>query len=185
MTLLSFGDSLLCCAVDAPAGSQAGKTAEISTSESVYYSADEGLAERQSINRRQSVTYPLQAPNPINVVGERDLRSLFCQLTKAHYALCTYDHDTAEQLLLSLSGSAHWETAWTKCKLGRLYMQSVNYEAAKASFMEARLLDPTHIEDMDIFSSLLFVMNNRNELSNLERELRGTHKYIRVIQARL
>lgn len=174
MTKWPFCNSLL-CAVEAPAGPQAGKTAEVSSSESVYYSAEDVVAEGHSIDKRQSAPFSLQAPNPVNA-AERAMRSLFCKLTRAHYALCTYDHDAAEQLLLSLSGTPHMETAWTKCKMGRLYMQSVNYEAARSMFLDARSLDPTHVEDMDVFSSLLYLMNDRSRLSNLEKALRETNK---------
>lgn len=97
--------------------------------------------------------------------------ALIYVLSKAVYALAIYDQETVHRILTKILPINQRETAWVYAKLGCCLINSVKYTEAKNTFHRAREIDPTHLEDMDAYSSLLFLMGDKEELQVLKNSL--------------
>ncbi|CCH44731.1 hypothetical protein BN7_4299 [Wickerhamomyces ciferrii] len=107
--------------------------------------------------------------------GEQYVIGLYSSYAKGFKAMSRYDSFKAIRLLSSLPEN-HKNTPWTLSKLGRLHFDIVNYEEALVYFKKLRELDPTRIEDMEYYSTLLWHLQDSVALCNLAHELQSIHK---------
>lgn len=97
----------------------------------------------------------------------RRLYSVFARLAKCFFK---YDCYKAIRILESLPGNER-DTPWVLAKLGRLHYEIVNYSQSKRFFVRLRQLDRTRLEDMEYYSTLLWHLHEKVELTYLANEL--------------
>lgn len=62
-------------------------------------------------------------------------------------------------------------TGWAHCMLGRAYYESAQYNRAKKSFEDMRLVAPERMEGLEIYSSVLWHLRLNSELVHLSQEV--------------
>lgn len=122
---------------------------------------------------------PQPAPAPVartESYVERDLEALrtlldlFCRLASAHHALSHYDCQSAITIYNSLP-SAQRETPYVLSQIARAYNESAQYAEAEKYFIRVRQLAPSRLEDMEIYSTVLYQLKSEIELAYLAHEL--------------
>ncbi|KAK5452699.1 anaphase-promoting complex subunit cdc27 [Exophiala xenobiotica] len=98
------------------------------------------------------------------------LLDLFGRLASAQLCLANYDCQTAIQIYNSLP-SAQRETPYVLAQIGKAYYEQAQYVEADKFFARVRQLAPTRLEDMEIYSTVLWHLKNEIELANLAHEL--------------
>lgn len=98
------------------------------------------------------------------------LRRLYVIFAKLYKSLCKYDCYKAIRTLESLPETEK-DTPWVLSKLGRLHYEIVNYKQSKKFFVRLRQLDRTRLEDMEYYSTLLWHLHKKVELTFLANEL--------------
>eukprot|EP00210_Caulerpa_lentillifera_P005748 g5495.t1 len=155
-----------------------------STEESAYFSASEQNSMQISNNRITCMTLGMENDDfstqaltshfQINQQAANNGFKEFCHflytISKGIHALSNCKQDEAIQILSALPGNQQ-NTPWLKSKLGVLAMQKASYAEAKEMFLKARSLDSTHVEDMDLYSSVLFLLDDNATLNALSKEL--------------
>lgn len=98
------------------------------------------------------------------------LLQLYLIFAKSFKCFSKYDCYKAIRILESLSESEK-HTPWVLSKLGRLHYEIVNYKQSEYFFVTLRQLDRTRLEDMEYYSTLLWHLHKRIELTYLANEL--------------
>merc|ERR1712070_1104616 len=62
------------------------------------------------------------------------------------------------------------KSAWVQCTMGRAHYEMVNYPEAERAFEWARRIDPTRLEGLEVFSTVLWHLKKEVELSFLAQE---------------
>ncbi|KAK6463141.1 hypothetical protein DFJ63DRAFT_104480 [Scheffersomyces coipomensis] len=101
---------------------------------------------------------------------EKYLFKLYIIFAKAFKCMSKYDCYKGIRLLESLPENEK-ETPWVLSKLGRLNYEIINYKQSDYYFMRLRKLDRTRLEDMEYYSTLLWHLHRKVELSYLANEL--------------
>jgi anaphase-promoting complex subunit 3 len=98
------------------------------------------------------------------------LMDLFSKLATAHYNLTRYKCQESIQAFNLLS-QAQRETPWVLSQLGRAYYEQALYDDAEKYFLRVKALAPARLEDMEIYSTVLWHLKNDVELAYLAHEL--------------
>lgn len=98
------------------------------------------------------------------------LRRLYTVFAKLYKCLQRYDCYKAIRILESLPDSER-NTPWVLSKLGKLHYEIVNYKQSRQFFVKLRQLDRTRLEDMEYYSTLLWHLHKKVELTYLANEL--------------
>lgn len=98
------------------------------------------------------------------------LRRLYSVFAKLFKCFCKYDCYKAIRIL-GLLPENEQDTPWVLSKLGRLHYEIVNYKQSKRYFVRLRQLDRTRLEDMEYYSTLLWHLHKKVELTYLSNEL--------------
>ncbi|GEQ69379.1 hypothetical protein JCM33374_g3050 [Metschnikowia sp. JCM 33374] len=98
------------------------------------------------------------------------LRQLYCIFAKSFKSFSKYDCYKAIRILESLPDNEQ-NTPWVLSKLGRLHYEIVNYKQSKTYFVRLRQQDRTRLEDMEYYSTLLWHLHKKVELTYLANEL--------------
>lgn len=104
------------------------------------------------------------------VKAEQTLAKLYLLLGRAFKALCRYDCYKAIRLL-ELLPDREKDTPWVLAKLGKLHYEIVNYKQLEFFFARLRQVDRTRLEDMEYFSTLLWHLHKKADLTYLANEL--------------
>ncbi|BFZ60330.1 anaphase-promoting complex subunit cdc27 [Saitoella coloradoensis] len=102
--------------------------------------------------------------------AESCVLKLFAQLAAAVYALSKYECGKAIDLFRQLPPE-QYESAYVLSKVGRAQFESVKYEEAEKVFRRLRELHPMRLEDMEIYSTILWHLRKDVQLSYLAHEL--------------
>lgn len=119
---------------------------------------------------------PSVPPLPKNSEKSKDLEALnwllglFTKLACGVFALSRYKCPDAIQHFNSLSPGQR-ETPWVLAQLGRAYFEQAMYKDAAKYFSRVQTLAPSRLEDMEIYSTVLWHMKNEVELAYLAHEL--------------
>ena len=95
---------------------------------------------------------------------------LFARLSTAHLALTHYDCQLAIQNYNALP-SAQRETPFVLAQIGKAYYEQASYAEAEKFFIRVKTLSPSRLEDMEVYSTVLWHMKNEVELAYLAHEL--------------
>lgn len=98
------------------------------------------------------------------------LLDLFSKLAAGFFALTRYRCPEAIQIFNSLPQSQR-ETPWVLAQLGRAYYEQAMYPEAEKYFIRVKTMAPSRLEDMEIYSTVLWHLKNDVELAYLAHEL--------------
>ena len=120
---------------------------------------------------------PLSKPQITDRVRDieavQSLLELFSKLAGGYFALSHYRTDVAIHIFNSLS-PAQRNTPWVLAHLGRAYYEKTAWSDAVACFSRLRILAPARLEDMEIYSSVLWKIRSEKsdiDLAHLAHEL--------------
>ncbi|OBA23583.1 TPR-like protein [Metschnikowia bicuspidata var. bicuspidata NRRL YB-4993] len=103
-------------------------------------------------------------------VADAYLRQLYCIFAKLFKSFLKYDCYKAIRVLETLPENEQ-NTPWVLSMLGRLHYEIVNYKQSKKYFVALRQQDRTRLEDMEYYSTLLWHLHKKVELTYLANEL--------------
>ncbi|KAL5357184.1 hypothetical protein BJX96DRAFT_4738 [Aspergillus floccosus] len=98
------------------------------------------------------------------------LLELFSKLASGFFALSRYKCAEAIQIFNALSQGQR-ETPWVLSQIGRAYYEQAMYSDAEKYFIKVRTMAPSRLEDMEIYSTVLWHLKNDVELAYLAHEL--------------
>ncbi|KAI9841014.1 MAG: anaphase-promoting complex subunit cdc27 [Sclerophora amabilis] len=98
------------------------------------------------------------------------LLDLFRKLGSAYFALTHFQCHQALQILDSLPPPQR-ETSWVYAQIGRAHYEQASYAEAERYFRRMRGFQPSSIENMEFYSTVLWHLKNEVELSYLAHEL--------------
>ena len=98
------------------------------------------------------------------------LLDLSGRMGSAQLSLSNYDCQTAIQIYNSLP-SAQRETPYVLAQIGKSYFEQASYADAEKFFVRVRQLAPSRLEDMEIYSTVLWHLKSDIELAYLAHEL--------------
>jgi len=152
-----------------------------SPEEGVYFSASEHNSPESSNLSR----LPLTSRMENQVVGLTSHLQIGQQMSKTGFKqFCHFLHTISQgindlancrqkealQCFNSLPGNQQ-NTPWIQAKMGILATQKGKYAEARDAFSKALDLDPTHVEDMDLYSSVLFLLGDTPRLNSLSTKM--------------
>ncbi|KAJ5888703.1 20S cyclosome subunit (BimA/Nuc2/Cdc27) [Penicillium taxi] len=100
----------------------------------------------------------------------------FKKLASGYYELSRYNCSDAIKHFKSLD-SAQYDTPWVFAQIGRAYFEQAMYADAAIYFNHVRELSPYHLEDMEIYSTVLWHLKDDNKLTHLARELMDVDRF--------
>ena len=98
------------------------------------------------------------------------LLELFTKLGTGYYSLSHFRCDEAIQSLNSLSIGQR-ETPWVLAQLGRAFFEQSSYSEAEKYFARIKTMAPSRLEDMEVYSTVLWHLKRDVDLSFLAHEL--------------
>lgn len=107
--------------------------------------------------------------------SDQYLLRLYIIFAKSFKCMTKFDCYKAIRILEDLPSNEK-ETPWVLSKLGRLHYEIVNYKQSEFFFIKVRKLDRTRLEDMEYYSTLLWHLHKRVELTYLANELHDLDK---------
>ncbi|KAK3504829.1 hypothetical protein B0T13DRAFT_390280 [Neurospora crassa] len=125
----------------------------------------------------QAAPPPPPAPKPAESESvkavEEALKTIFDLLKKlaTGYALSSqFQCQEAVAAYMSLPRS-HQDTPWVLAQMGRTQYEQANYAEAEKYFKRLRVIAPTRLEDMEVYSTVLWHLKKETELSFLAHEM--------------
>ncbi|MCJ1374235.1 anaphase-promoting complex subunit cdc27 [Loxospora ochrophaea] len=120
-------------------------------------------------------TAPPNSKPPVNdKVREREallfLLDLFTKLGSGYFALSHYQCQDAIQIFSTLP-PAQKDTPWVLAQLGRAFYERASYAEAEKYYGRIRAIAPARLEDMEIYSTILWHLKNEIELTFLAHEI--------------
>ncbi len=95
---------------------------------------------------------------------------LLKKLGAGYHALSQFQCPEALQILNTLPRS-HSDTPWVQALMGRAQYELAAYAEAEVCFRRVRVLAPTRLEDMEVYSTILWFLKRETDLSFLAHEL--------------
>ncbi|KAJ5542882.1 hypothetical protein N7535_005304 [Penicillium sp. DV-2018c] len=120
-------------------------------------------------------------PLPKNAEKTKELEALdwllglFNKLASGYFALSRYKCTDAISAFNSLSQGQR-ETPWVLAQLGRSHFEQANYTEAAKYFSRVQKLAPTRLEDMEIYSTVLWHLKSDVELAYLAHQMLETDR---------
>ncbi|EMR09026.1 hypothetical protein PNEG_02799 [Pneumocystis murina B123] len=105
------------------------------------------------------------------IEAETCLLDLCKSIADGCHALAKYDGAKAIECFKSLQPASQRNSVFVLSKIGRAYFEMVNYDEAEKYFYRLRKADPTRVEDMEIYSTVLWHLRKEVELSFLAHEI--------------
>lgn len=100
----------------------------------------------------------------------QSMLDLFAKISSGYLALSNYRCQEAVQIFNSLP-TAQRETPWVLAQIGRAYYEQALYPEAEKYFIRIKTMAPSRLEDMEIYSTVLWHLKNEVELAYLAHEL--------------
>ena len=98
------------------------------------------------------------------------LLDLFSKLSEGFSNLTQYQCSEAISAFNSLP-SAQRDTPWVLAQIGRAYFEQASYSEAEKFFSRVKTMSPSWLEQMEIYSTVLWHLRNEVELAYLAHEL--------------
>lgn len=98
------------------------------------------------------------------------LLDLFRKLGSGYFALSQFQCQEALQHYASLP-RAQQETPWVLAQMGRAHYEQAAYSDAESYYKRLRAIAPTRLEDMEVYSTILWHLKRETDLSFLAHEL--------------
>uniref|UniRef100_A0A0E0Q0A2 Cdc23 domain-containing protein n=1 Tax=Oryza rufipogon TaxID=4529 RepID=A0A0E0Q0A2_ORYRU len=103
-------------------------------------------------------------------IGIRELMALLRTLGEGYRLSCLFKCQEALEVYRKLP-EAQFNTGWVLCQVGKTHFELVNYLEADHFFELAHRLSPCTLEGMDIYSTVLYHLNEEMRLSYLAQDL--------------
>lgn len=107
----------------------------------------------------------------VEMASTESLLATFRSLGAAYYLLSRYQVSSAVDAFKALP-SAHRESPWVLAQLGKAYYEASEYSSAELCFAKLLKLQPTRIEDMEVYSTVLWQLKKPVQLAFLAHNLR-------------
>lgn len=98
------------------------------------------------------------------------LLDLLKKFSAGYYALSRFQCTNALAAYASLP-RPHQETPWVTSQMGRAFYEQANYGEAEKHYRRLRILAPTRLEDMEVYSTILWFLKREIDLCFLAHEL--------------
>lgn len=98
------------------------------------------------------------------------LLDLFCRLGQGFNSLAMYQNLEAIRHF-NLLPAQQRDTPWVLAQIGKAHYEQTNFAEAEKNFARLRKMDPSRLEDMEIYSTVLWHLKNDTELTYLAHEL--------------
>ena len=98
------------------------------------------------------------------------LLDLFSKLSVGYSQLARFQCQDAIQSFNSLP-SGQRDTPWVLAQIGKAYYEQASYPEAEKFFIRVKTMAPSRLEDMEVYSTVLWHMKNEVELAYLAHEL--------------
>jgi anaphase-promoting complex subunit 3 len=111
------------------------------------------------------------------LVDQEKLQTLLALLSKlgsAYYHLCQFEPKACIEILGALAPEQQ-ATTWVLSKMGRAQYEMMSYKEAKSTFQLLRRLSSSWLEDLEVYSTVLWHLKDDVELSFLGHELISDH----------
>lgn len=105
----------------------------------------------------------------------RWLLDLFTKLGSGYFALSHYRCQEAIQIFSSITPSQR-DTPWVQAQIGRSEYEQTKYKEAAKSFSKVKTMAPASLEDMEIYSTTLWLLKDEIKLTFLAHEIIGTDR---------
>uniref|UniRef100_A0A453SI40 Uncharacterized protein n=1 Tax=Aegilops tauschii subsp. strangulata TaxID=200361 RepID=A0A453SI40_AEGTS len=102
--------------------------------------------------------------------GIKELLGLLRTLGEGYRLSCLFKCQEALEIYRKLP-EPQFNTGWVLCQVGKAYFELVDYLEADHFFEFAHRLSPCTLEGMDIYSTVLYHLNEEMRLSYLAQEL--------------
>lgn len=99
------------------------------------------------------------------------LLAIFRQLGTAYHSLSQFALSTAIETFKSLP-TLHRETPWVLAQLGKAHYEAADYASAETYFARMLKLQPTRVEDTEVYSTVLWHLKKPAQLAFLAHTLR-------------
>ncbi|KAJ5903275.1 hypothetical protein N7504_005658 [Penicillium tannophilum] len=127
-------------------------------------------------DHHRATSIPPVPPLPRNAEKTKEVEALswllglFTKLASGYFSLSRYKCTDAVQHFNSLSQGQR-ETPWVLAQLGRAFFEQAMYADASKYFSRVQSLAPSRLEDMEIYSTVLWHLKNDVELAYLAHQL--------------
>lgn len=98
------------------------------------------------------------------------LLDLFLKLGSGYFALSHYQCQDALRMFNSITPSQR-ETPWVLAQMGRAYYEQTSYLEAEKTFTRIKTIAPSRLEDMEIYSTILWHLKHDIDLAFLAHEI--------------
>lgn len=98
------------------------------------------------------------------------LLDIFQKMGSAYFALTHFQCPEALRILHAIP-SPQRDTVWVLSQMGRAHYEQGSYAEAEKIFRKIRTISPSRLEDMEIYSTILWHLKNEVELAYLAHEL--------------
>lgn len=102
--------------------------------------------------------------------GLQQLLDLFLKLGSGYFALSHYQCQDALRCFNSISPSQR-ETPWVLAQIGRAYYEQTSYIEAEKTFARIKTIAPSRLDDMEVYSTILWHLKNDIDLAFLAHEI--------------
>jgi len=125
---------------------------------------------------REPPAMQVQPPKPVepeSVKVDEALKwilELLKKMASGYLSASQFNCQEALNVYTSLPRS-HQETPWVLAQLGRAHYEQANYAEAEKAFRRLRAHAPTRHEDMEVYSTVLWLLRKETDLSFLAHEL--------------
>ncbi|KAJ4264844.1 anaphase-promoting complex subunit cdc27 [Fusarium torreyae] len=119
-------------------------------------------------------------PPPVHKTSELDAQrpeeglkwilDLTKKLANGYYSLSQFQCAESLQYFQSLPAS-HQNTPWVLAQMGRAHYEQASYVEAEKFFRKMRVQAPSRLEDMEVYSTILWHLRRETDLSFLAHEL--------------
>lgn len=98
------------------------------------------------------------------------LLDLFTRIGSGYFALCHYQCSEALQLFNSIPQGQR-DTPWVLAQIGRALYEQTSYAEAEKYFTRIKTMAPARLEDMEVYSTVLWHLKNEIDLAFLSHEI--------------
>ncbi|GJN66640.1 anaphase-promoting complex subunit cdc27 [Purpureocillium lilacinum] len=131
---------------------------------------DHGETSRVKEASQPAMTRP---PEPDAAKVEEALKwtlDLVKKLANGYYTLSRFQCQESLQALSALP-PAHQATPWVSAQMGRAHYEQASYAEAEKFFRRLRVQAPSRLQDMEVYSTILWHLKRETDLSFLAHEL--------------
>lgn len=137
---------------------------------------DKGDADSVEVSRPREIAQPPAPSKSVEIEAAKTeeamrwLLDLLKKLGNGYYHLSRYQCVEALQSLSSLP-AAHQGTPWALALMGKAHFEQAAYAEAEKFFRKMRVQAPSRLEDMEVYSTILWHLKRETDLSFLAHEL--------------